>query len=32
MKADGTFQRTRDMHEPRKTQLKKLAMLAATTD
>ena len=32
MKADGTFQGTLDMHEPRETQLKKLAMLAATTD
>jgi len=30
MKADGTFQGTLDMHEPRETQLKKLEMLAAT--
>lgn len=30
MKADGTFQGTLNTHEPRETQLKKLAMLAAT--
>ncbi|MFC0809022.1 SCO family protein [Ensifer sp. P24N7] len=31
MKADGTFQGTLDMHEPRETQLKKLERLAGTS-
>ena len=30
MKADGTFQGTLDMHEPREAQLKKLELLAAS--
>lgn len=30
MKAEGTFQGTLDMHEPRETQLKKLDLLAAS--